>query len=125
MRRRAALTIVLAFWVAPLFAQSPSVAAVWVGPGEAEVAWSGGELWKVGGGRETHIDRPSPVLLSFGGDSAYAPFEGDRFEVRSVETGAVVAAAVLGLAPSRVVLPLIVKAGTPPRFTVRLVLVVN
>lgn len=126
MGKRTSIAALLAFalWAGSALAQAPSLTATWTAPHTASVTWAGGELWKISQGLETHIDRPSPVLLGLGGDSAYAPREGDRFEVRSVTTGAVLASVVLGLPPSRLVLPLIV-VGERPVFEVRLVLVVK
>lgn len=109
-RAAIAAILALALW-GSAFAQAPTVSASWTGPHEAQLTWSGGSLWRIADGRETWIAGPSPQILSTGADFAYAPKAGDRYEVRSTETGRVVAWVELGEEPHwhRVTLVLVVN----------------
>lgn len=90
----------------------PTVTAAWDGPRSAVVAWEGsGAVWRIpaaGGAHWLISGAAGAVRLGPGGDQAYAPQPGDRFELRSLETGAVLAVAELGR-QYQVILPIVVK----------------
>lgn len=110
-RRRAVLGVILALVLWSSVQAQASLSARWTAPHTAQIEWSGGSLWRIADGRETWIAGPSPQILSAGGDQNYAPRPGDRYEVRSTQTSAVVAVAFLGEEPKwhRVTLVLVVR----------------
>lgn len=126
--RWTALTIPLALlWYGLAFGQvGPHLEARWTNTALVVTA-SEGTVYLVGDlYGEQYVGAGLVRLPAAGVDARYAPEHYERLELRD-SSGLVIVSVPIPERPQtyQAVLPLIVKAGTPPRFTVRLVLVVN